>query len=179
MSENQMDEKKPSKLHDIKETASDAVKIMRQIGTPGVFQSFSKIKETATIANEIVQVLKSPEVVKNIENFRLISQNMNEASTKMQNTMQQLKETGIIDEGAELVKSAKGKIDSFGDGDDASISGQDLVEISTTTKEMLVSIKELMVELKVTVASSTKSGTIHNVKETIDEASSIYKTTIA
>ena len=124
MSENQMDEKKPSKLHDIKETASDAVKIMRQIGTPGVFQSFSKIKETATIANEIIQVLKSPEVVKNIENFRLISQNMNEASTKMQNTMQQLKETGIIDESAELVKSAKEKINSFGDGDNASLSGQ-------------------------------------------------------
>ena len=138
MSENRLDEKKPSKLHDIKETASDAVKIMRQIGTPGVFQSFSKIKETATIANEIIQVLKSPEVVKNIENFSLISQNMNEASTKMQNTMQQLKETGIIDQSTELV-----------------------------------------VELKVTVASSTKSGTIHNVKETIDEASSLYKTTIA
>jgi hypothetical protein len=179
MSENQMDEKKPSKLHDIKETASDAVKIMRQIGTPGVFQSFSKIKETATIANEIVQVLKSPEVVKNIENFRLISENMNEASTKMQNTMQQLKETGIIDEGAELVKSAKEKVNSFGDGGERSINGQDIYEMSTATREMMVSIKELMVELKVTVASSTKSGTIHNVKETIDEVSSLYKTTIA
>jgi len=178
MSENHLDEKKPSKLHDIKETASDAVKIMRQIGTPGVFQSFSKIKETATIANEIIQVLKSPEVVKNIENFRLISQNMNEASTKMQNTMQQLKETGIIDQSTELVKSAKEKVNSFGDGE-GSINGQDIYEMSTATKEMLVSIKELMVELKVTVASSTKSGTIHNVKETIDEVSSIYKTTIA
>ena len=177
MSGTHLDEKKPSKLHDIKETASDAVKIMRQIGTPGVFQSFSKIKETATIANEIVQVLKSPEVVKNIENFRLISQNMNEASTKMQNTMQQLKETGIINESTELVKSAKEKVNSF--GGERSINGQDIYEMSTVTKEMLVSIKELMVELKVTVASSTKSGTIHNVKETIDEASSFYKTTVA
>jgi hypothetical protein len=42
---------------------------------------------------------------------------------------------------------------------------------------MLVSIKELMVELKVTVASSTKSGTIHNVNETIKDVSDIYKTT--
>jgi len=179
MSENQMDEKKPSKLHDIKETASDAVKIMRQIGTPGMFQSLSKIKETATVANEIIQVLKSPEVVKNIENFRLISENMNEASTKMQNTMQQLKETGIVDEGTELVKSAKNKINSFGDGNDGGINGKDLYEMSIVTKEMLVSIKELMGELKVTVASSTKSGTIHNVKETINESSDLYKTTIA
>ena len=69
MSENQMDEKKPSKLRDIKETASDAVKIIRQIGTPGVFQSFSKIKETATIANEMMQVLKSPEVVRTLRIF--------------------------------------------------------------------------------------------------------------
>jgi hypothetical protein len=102
---------------------------------------------------------------------------MNEASTKMQNTMQQLKETGIIDEGTDLVKSARSKIDSFGNGNDASISGQDLVEMSIVTKEMLVSIKELMVELKVTVASSKKSETIQNFNETIKEASDLYKTT--
>ncbi len=176
MSETKMDEKKTSKLHDIKETASDAVNIMRQLGTPGMFQSLSKIKETATVANDMIQVLKSPEVVRNIENFRLISENMNEATTKMQNTMQQLKETGIIDQGSDLVKTAKEKIDSFGDENEAGLSGKDLVQMSTATKEMLVSIRELMVELKVTVASSSKSGTIHNVNETIKEASDLYKT---
>ena len=44
---------------------------------------------------------------------------------------------------------------------------------------MLVSIKDLMNELKVTVASSKKSETIRNVKETIKEASDIYRTTVA
>jgi len=172
-----MDERKTSKLHEIKETASDAVEIIRQIGTPGVQESLNKVKETATIVNEIIQGLKAPEIVKNIENFRLISENMNEASTKMQITMQQLKETGVIDESTELIKSAKGKINSFGDG--ASINGQDLREVSIATKEMFVSLKDLMMELKITVASSTKSGTIRNVKETINEASDIYKTTFA
>jgi len=172
-----MDERKTSKLHEIKETASDAVEIIRQIGTPGVQESLNKVKETATIVNEIIQGLKAPEIVKNIENFRLISENMNEASTKMQITMQQLKETGVIDESTELIKSAKGKINSFGDGD--SINGQDLREVSIATKEMFVSLKDLMMELKVTVASSTKSGTIRNVKETINETSDIYKTTFA
>ena len=172
-----MEEKKTSKLHEIKETASDAVEIIRQIGTPGVQESLNKVKETATSVNDIIQSLKTPEMVKNIENFRLISENMNEASTKMQNTMQQLHETGVIDESTDLIKSAKGKINSFGDGD--SINGQDLREVSIATKEMFVSLKDLMMELKVTVASSTKSGTIHNVKETIDEASDIYKTTFA
>ena len=174
-----MEEKKTSKIHDIKQTASNAVEIMRQIGTPGVQDSLNKVKETATIVNEIIQGFKTPEIVKNIENLRLISENMNEASTKMQNTMQQLRETGVIDEATELIKSTKGKIDSFDDGGEGSINGQDLRDVSTATKEMLVSIKDLMIELKVTVASSKKSETIRNVKETIKEASDIYRTTIA
>ena len=171
-----MEEKKTSKIHGIKETASDAVKIMRHIGTPEVRESLNKVKETATIVNVIIQDLKTPEIVKNIENFRLISENMNEASTKMQNTMQQLRETGVINEGTELLKSAKGKIDSFGEG---SISGQDLRDVSFATKEMLVSIQYLMIELKETVVSSKKSGTINNFNETIKEVSDIYKTTTA
>jgi len=174
-----MEERKTSKLHDIKETASDAVEIIRQIGTLGVQDSLNNVKETATMVNEIIQGLQSPEIVKNIENFRLISENLNEASTKMQNTMQQLRETGVIDEATDLIKSAKGKINSFDDGGEGSINGQDLHDVSTATKEMLVSIKDLMIELKVTVASSKKSGTIRNVEETIKDVSDIYKTTVA
>ncbi len=145
------------------------------MATPGLQESLNNVKETATTVNEIIQGLQTPEIIKNIENFRLISQNMNEAATKMQNTMQQLRETGVIDEGTELIKSAKVKINSFGDG---STNGQDLHEVSTSAKEMLVSIKDLMIELKVTVESSKNSGTIRNVKETIKEASDIYRTTV-
>jgi len=109
---------------------------MHQIRTSGVQESLNKVKDTATIVNGIMQGLSTPEMVKNIENFRLISENMNQASTKMQNTMQELKETGVIDEGAELIKSAKGKINSFGDGE-GSINGQDLHDVTTATKEMM------------------------------------------
>jgi len=174
-----MDERKTSKLHDIKETVSDASEIMRQMGSPGVLESLNKVKETATQINEIIQGLKTPEMVKNIENFRLISENMNETSTKMQNTMQQLRETGVIKEATEVIKSAKGKINSFYDGGEQSINGQDIRDVSVTTKEMLASIKDLMNELTATVASSKKSGIIRNVKETINEASDIYKMTVA
>jgi hypothetical protein len=170
-------EKKLGKLQGIKETASDAVEIMRQIGTPEVRESLSKVKETATMVNGMMQDMKSPEMVKNIENFRLISENMNEASTKMQNTVEKLRETGVIDQGAELIKTAKGKINSFG-GED-SINGQDLHDMSAATKEMMVSIKYLMIELKETVASSKNSATINNFNETIKEVSDIYNTTIA
>jgi len=173
-----VEKEKTSKLHDIKETASDAVEIMRQIGTPGVQESLEKVRETATIAKEIMEALKTPEIVKNIENIRLISENMNEASTKMQNTMKQLKETGVIDEAKELIKSAKSKIDLFGGNGEGGISGQDLHDVTTAVKEMVQSIKGLADELKITVGSSKKSGTIRNIEETVKEASDIYKTIV-
>jgi hypothetical protein len=171
-----MVEEKTGKLHDIKETASDAVEIMRQIGTPGVQESMDKVRETATIAKEIMESLKSPEMVKNIENIRSISENMNEASTKMQDTMKQLKETGVIDEAKDLIKSAKSKIDSFGGSGEGGISGQDLRDVTTAVREMLESIKGLVDELKITAASSKRSGTIRNIEETVKEASDIYNT---
>ena len=172
-----MEERKASKLREIKETASDAAEMMRLIGNPGVQESLNKVKDTAKIVNEIIQGLNTSEMVKNIENFRLISENMNETSTKMEHTMNQLRETGVIYEASELMKSAKSKINSFADGGIDSINGQDLREMSYASKEMLLSIKDLMDEITVSVVSSKKSVTISNVKDTIKEVSSIYKTT--
>jgi hypothetical protein len=169
-------EGKTSKLHDIRETASDAVEILRQIGTPGVKESIGKVRETAQITKEIIEALRTPEIVKNIENIRLISENMNVASAKMQKTMEQLKETGVIDEAKELIESAKSKINSFGDGDGGGITGQDVRDVTSAIKEMLASIKGLVDELKITVASTKKSVTLHNIEETIKEASDIYNT---
>jgi|SRR5438309_4031619 len=140
-----------SKLKGIKDTVSGAVEIMHQIRSFGVQESFGNIIYTAKIAKEIIEILKTPEMVKNIENFRLISENMNEASTKMQNTLKQLEDTGIINETKGLIKSAKGTMDSFGD------RSRDLHEISTAIKEMIMSISGLVEELKLTVIDSKKS----------------------
>ena len=174
-----MEEKKFSKIRDIKETASDAAEIMRQIGNPGVLESLNKVKDTAKIVSEIIQGLSTPEMVKNMENFRIISENMNEASSKMQNTMKELKETGVIYEASNLIKSAKGKVDSLGDSSVDSLFGSDIKEMSTASKEMMWSIKELMDEITVTVASTKKSVTVRNVKDTISDATEIYNTTLA
>lgn len=166
-------EKKANKLQDIKETASSAAEIMRQIGTPGVLESLKNVKETTAKVSEIIQGLQSPEMVKNIENFLLISENMNAASTKIQNTMYHLKESGLIDETSDLISSAKSKLDSFGSED--SITGQDLRNMSIATKEMFLSIKDLMNELTITVSSTKKSKTLVHIQDTIDNASNIYK----
>jgi uncharacterized protein YjgD (DUF1641 family) len=138
---------KTSKLKEIKETVSGAVEIMHQIRAPGVQESFGNIMNTAKIVKEIIEGLKTPEMVKNIENVRLISENMNDVSARMQNTLKHLEETGVITEARGLVNSAKNTMDSF------SGSGQDLHEISTSIKEMFKSIRVLVDELRVTAVS--------------------------
>lgn len=171
-----MEEKKTNKLNDIKATVSDAVEIMHQMGNPGVLESLNKVKETASNVNEIIQGLQTPEMVKNIENFRLISENVNEASLKMQNTVYHLSETGLIDEATDVIKSTKDKINSFSNDGKDGITGKDIHDVTVTAKEMLISVKDLINELTVTVISSKKSGIICNVEDTINETSDIYKT---
>ena len=166
---------KSSKLREIKDTVSDAAEIMQQIGNPGVLESLNKVKDTAKAVNEIIRGLSTLEMVKNIENFRLISENMNETSTKMENTVTQLRETGFMYETSELVKSAKEKINSFSiDDDPNNINGQDLRDMSIASKEMMLSIKDLVNEISLTMAYSKKSATINNVKDTIKEVSDVY-----
>lgn len=130
-------QEKTSKVTEIKETVSFAVEMMRQIKTPGVLESFGKMKDTGMIAKEIIEALKSPEMVKNIENFRVISENINESSTKMQNMLKQLEATGIINETKGLVQSAKSTVDSIG-------TSQDIHEMSTSIKDMFKSVKALV-----------------------------------
>ena len=187
-----MAEKGGGKLHDIKETASDAVEIIRELGTPGVRESFDVIKEVAVIAKEIMETMKTPEWQQNMENIRLISENMNNASARMDRATKELKETGVMDDGKDLIKAIKDKMGSLADSKGqqtgatatttttssggSGISGRDLKELSTAIKEMLESIKTLVEELKVTVTESKSSGTMHNIKETFRETTEAYGT---
>ena len=182
------------KLHDIKETASDAVEIMRELGTPGVRESFDIIKETAVIAKEIMETMKTPEWQQNMQNIRIISENMNNASARMDRTTKELKETGIIDDTKDLIKGINSRIGPSGNSkgqqteaaaaptitprttENGSISGQDLKDLSVSFKEMLQSIKALVEELKATMVESKRSGTMHNVEETFREAADTYRT---
>jgi hypothetical protein len=163
-----MDEKK-SKLSEIRATAFDAVEMMRLIGNPGVVESLSKVRDTAFQINEIIHGLQTPQMVKNIENFRIISENFNDVSTKMQSTVNQLKETGVIDKTASLVDSAKQKIDSF-DG----MNGADIGSVVVSTKEMFDSISGLVNEITQTVPTVKKSQTVANVSDSINGVKEIY-----
>ena len=161
-----MSEKKTGKISDIKETASSAIEIMRQLGTPGVQDSLGKARDIAKTAKEIMETLKTPEFVKNIENLRLISDNMKEASLNMEKSVNNLKETGVINEIGGLITSAKNMISSF-DGERGEGNGHSLWEMSTSIKDMFQSVRGLVDELRMTVVYSKDSGSISNIKEII------------
>ena len=155
------------KLKDIKETASDAVEIIRELGSPEVQESLEKIKETAKTAREIIESFKDPAMVTNIENIRKMTESIDSTSTRMEKVVIELKSSGILDETRETIKSAKTTMSSIGDD-------KNIGEMVDAIKEMLRSISGLMEELKITVVESKKSGTLHNAEEAIRETRSIF-----
>jgi len=169
-----MEEKKSSKLSEIKATTFDAVVIMRQLGTPEVQESLTNVKETVSKINEIIKAMQTPEMIKNIENFRMISENFSTASSKMQTTIHDLKETGVIDHTSKLIDTAKRKIDSFGFDNDG-INSQDIHNVIVSTNEMFASIKGMVNEFTETISYSKKSETVSIIQETVKGASNIYK----
>jgi hypothetical protein len=155
------------RLKDIKETASDAVEIIRELGSPEVQESLEKIKETAKTAREVIESFKDPAMVTNIENIRKMTESIDSTSTRMEKVVIELKSSGILDETRETIKSAKTTMSSIGDG-------KNMGEMVDAIKEMLRSISGLMEELKITVVESKKSGTLHNAEEAIQETRSIF-----
>jgi hypothetical protein len=156
------------KIRDIKETTSNAAEIIRQFRTPEMQMSLDKIKETARTAQSIIESLKDPEMVKNIENLRLTTEAIQNMSMKAENMVKEIKQTGVINEVSATIKSVRITMDSVE-------SNQNFAGISSAIREMLESIAALVEELKITIASSKKTGTIYTAEEAVREASKTYK----
>ena len=155
------------KLKDIKNTASDAVEIIRELGTPEVQESLDKIRETAGMAKEVMDSLKDPAMVTNLENVRKTAESFERSTGRMESAIKEMKDSGIIEEVKGTIGSAKSAIDSFG-------GGKGMSETTDALREMLNSLSELIEELKLTAASSRKDGIIPNVEETVREAREIF-----
>ncbi len=56
---------------------------------------------------EIMETMKSAEWVQNLENIRKMMDDMNSSSLAMQNTVRELKESGVLDEARMFMQSAK------------------------------------------------------------------------
>jgi mevalonate kinase len=155
------------KLKDMKKTTSDAVEIIRELGSPDVQKSLEKIRDTAKVGSEIINSLKEPTMVTNIENIRKTTESIEKSSARIERVTMELKNSGVLDETRETIKSAKYTISSVGDS-------KNLGETMDALKEMLRSISALVDELKLTVVESKQSGTIHNIEETIRETRSAF-----
>ena len=164
-----------SKLGDIKETASDTVEILRQLGTPGVQETLDKVKSMTVTVKEIMETMKSPEWGQNMENIRKIVDDVDRSSERMENTVRQMKETGIFDEAKTLMQSARKKMDAFGSADGA-MKGQDMRDVLVSVREMIQSVKLLMDELKVAATESRQSGSIKELEEAARDISGAYST---
>jgi hypothetical protein len=155
------------KLKDIKETASDAVEIIRELGSPDVQESLEKIREVAKTGREIIESLKDPAMVTNIENMRKMVESADSTSARLERITTEMKNSGVLDEARETIKSAKTTINSVGDS-------KNMGETMDAIKEMLQSISGLVDELKLTVASSKKDGVIHDAEEAMRETKSAF-----
>ena len=156
------------KFKDIRETTSDAVSIIRELGAPGVQDSLGKILETTKAAKEIVDKLKEPEFVKNIENIRLTTESIQEASSKIENTIHEIKQTGVLDQAREAMRSTNNVLDTLS-------GNKDLAEGTEIMKATLSSIRDLVDELRLIAVSSKKTGTLSNAAAIINESTDMYR----
>ncbi|MFL6479314.1 MAG: hypothetical protein ACJ707_10925 [Nitrososphaera sp.] len=159
------------KLKDVKKTASDAVEIIRELGSPDVQDSLEKIRETAKVGNEIIKSLKEPSMVTNIENIRKTIESVERTSARIESITMELKSSGVLEEARETIRSAKNTIDSVGDS-------KNIGETMDALKEMLRSIAALVDELKLIVVDSKESGTIRNMEAAIRETRNAFTETI-
>ena len=149
-----------AKLGDIKDTTSNIVSIITELGSPDTIQSLDRIKETAKAVEGIMESLKDPGMVKNIENMRLASESMQNAAAKMNEAVSQLKESGIIEEAKETTKSVRSKLNSFSDSD-----SQNLKDMVIALKEMTQSVKALVDEIKIAIPSFSFTSQSTNLVE--------------
>ena len=155
------------RLKDIKETTSDAVEIIRELGSPEMQASLEKIRDTAKVGSDIINSLKDPAMVTNIENIRKMAESFENSSVRIERVTMELKNSGILDETRETIKSAKNTISSVGDS-------KNVGETMDAIKDMLRSISALVDELKLIAMESKEAGTVHNMQEAIRETRNAF-----
>jgi antitoxin component HigA of HigAB toxin-antitoxin module len=107
-------------------------------------------------------------MMKNLENLRITTEVMQNITVKVEKMVKEIKQTGVIDEASTTIKSSRNTIES-------SETNQNLAEMISAIREILQSIGGLLEELKITIASSKRTGSIHITKQALDHASAIYE----
>ncbi len=157
-----------SKLREIKETASDAVEIVKEIGTPEFRDSLDKVRQTTAEAKEIITLLQTPEMQQNIGNMRSTAEAFQSASTSLENVVKQFKGSG-------LGENFKHTSDMVKDAIDTIKMLQSNKESMAEFNETIRSLRELFDEIKTAISDSKRSGMVRDLKETARDVSETIK----
>ena len=103
----------------------------------GVYRSLKKIYQINQVVKEIRKSLREPEMIKNMDNMRLAAETMQNASKRLESSIQEIKKTGVFEEASEVLKAARE-------------NKNNMSEITSAVKEMQVSITALRDELRLT-----------------------------
>ena len=105
-------------------------------------------------------------MITNIENMRRMAESFESSSNRIDAVTKDLKNSGVLEEAREAIKSARTNINSVGDS-------KNMGETMDAIKEMLRAISGLVDELKLTVVSSKNHGIIHDAEEAVRNTRSI------
>jgi uncharacterized phage infection (PIP) family protein YhgE len=157
-----------SKLREIKETASDAVEVVKEIGTPEFRDSLDKVRQTTAEAKEIITLIQTPEMQQNITNIRSTAEAFQSAATSIENVVKQFKGSGLGD-------NFKHTSDMVKDAIDTVKMLQSNKESIAEFNETIRSLRELFDEIRTAISDSKRSGMVRDLKETARDVSETIK----
>jgi hypothetical protein len=127
------------KLHELKETTTDAVNIIKELRDPEVQKTIENIKIIASTVNNIVAVFMDPQFAKNTENINQASNHIKETIIAVQNTAAELNKAGTMNEVTQTIKSIRMIVESFSE---VKTKGGMIVSITN----LLLSVKQVLEE---------------------------------
>jgi hypothetical protein len=157
-----------SKLREIKETASDAVEVVKEIGTPEFRDSLDKVRQTTAEAKEIITLLQTPEMQQNIGNICSTAEAFQSAASSMERIVEQFKGSG-------LGENFKHTSDMMKDVIDTIRMLQSNKESMAELNETIRSLRELFDEIRTAISDSKRAGMVRDLKETARDISETIK----
>src|SRR3712207_4618124 len=91
------------RLKDLRQSTSDALEVIRKLGSPEVNVSLEKIYQTTQEAKEIMESLRRPEMVKNIDNIRLTVEAIESTSIRLESLVLEVRKTQVLEKASETL----------------------------------------------------------------------------
>jgi hypothetical protein len=90
--------------------SSDAVRLLTEVGSLQMTDSFNEIKEIAVASGGIPQTLEDPQLFNNIDNIYLAFDTMRDSLGSLTHVLVQLRESGIVEETTNAGRAPKERI---------------------------------------------------------------------